>query len=198
MNRSVLFAGAAIVGVVAALVLYQQTSPSVATPSGPSVDQADEAPEPSASQLPTEGGGPRKQAVRGGERKNTEGHVAPEGKDPALAAHRDALLNSGFGKHSREAAPKYQMLSMQLKSAGAQELSDEVRVYSQELRQRRMEENVDKNAVLEKERALIQKVRDAGFGVGEVAGTLSLIEQLLVTYEADTGTPAEEPATDAQ
>lgn len=187
MNRNILYGGAALVGVVSALLLFQGTGPS--TEAGPAVGAATSAPEDGAEVPQSARQGPPATAVREGERKTLEGREPRPDKRSEAAVQRDLLLEAGYGKHSREAAPAFQVLALKLKDLGDDALGDEMRVYSQELRQRRTQADVDKAAVLEQERALVQKVRDAGFG-DELSAELARVEELMASYEADPGPQA--------
>lgn len=196
MKPVVLYAGAAIVGIGAAIFLF-------ASPMGGASSGAEPADETSSTKAGGAGGpsttlgfGPDE-----GEEREADGANAAKGtggrRDPAArnqpprpgTEELSQAMNSPFGQHGRKAAPALQALANALTDLGATELAAEANAIVGELRQQRRSLNVDTAAFITKERALVQKVKDAGHAEA-VSGEIARIEALIVELETGVGAPA--------
>ena len=90
-----------------------------------------------------------------------------------------------------------QALANALTDQGATELAEEARAIVAELRQQRNTLNVDSASFIAKERALIQKVKDAGHA-DAVSGEIARIEALIIELETGVGAPAAPDAVGAE
>ena len=203
MKPVVLYAGAAIVGIGAAIFLFASpmggastgddpkagsttTSSGGGSTSGPSfgADEGDEAGEGE--------GGPR--AKKGGNRRDPS--ERSQGVRPGTEELSKAQ-NSPFGQHGRKAAPAVQGLAHALTKQGATELADEALAIVADLRQQRNSLNVDTASFIARERALVQKVKDAGHA-DAVSGEIARIEALIIELETGVGAPAAPDAVGAE
>jgi hypothetical protein len=202
MKPVVLYAGAAIVGIGAAIFLFASpmggASPGDApkdetTASGPSGGAAS-GPGFGADEAEEGAGDGGAQATKGGGRRDPAG--GSQGPRPGTEELSKAQ-NSPFGQHGRKAAPAMQALANALTDQGATELADEAKAIVAELRQQRNSLNVDTASFIAKERALIQKVKDAGHAEA-VTGEIARIEALIIELETGVGAPAAPDAPPAQ
>lgn len=194
MKPVVLYAGAAIVGIGAAIFLF-------ASPMGGASSGGEPGEETKTTQ--SGGGGPSSPGLSAdeGEEEGGDGANAAKGtagrRDPAASTQGprpgteelSQAMNSPFGQHGRKAAPALQALANALTDLGATELAGEATAIVGELRQQRRSLNVDTAAFIAKERALVQKVKDAGHAEA-VSGELARIEALIVELETGVGAPA--------
>ena len=194
MKPVVLYAGAAIVGIGAAIFLF-------ASPMGSSSSGSEGNDETTASRAGggsssgpgfgadegDEGGGDGGPTAKqsGGRRDPSARTQGPRPRTEKLAKAQ----NSPFGQHGRKAAPAMQALANALTDQGATELADEAKAIVAELRQQRNSLNVDSASFIAKERALIQKVKDAGHAEA-VSGEIARIEALIIELETGVGAPA--------
>ena len=201
MKPVVLYAGAAIVGIGAAIFLFAspmggaspgdapndettgaRPSGGGATPGlGFGADEAEEGDE----------GGPN--ANKGGGRRDPAAKT--QGPRPGTEELAKAQ-NSPFGQHGRKAAPAMQALANALTDQGATALAEEAMAIVAELRQQRNSPNVDSAPFITKERALLQKVKDGGYA-DAVSGEIARIEALIIELETGVGAPAAPDAVDA-
>ena len=201
MKPVVLYAGAAIVGIGAAIFLF-------ASPMGSSSSGSEGNDETTASRA---GGGsssgPGFGADEGDEGGGDGGPTAKQSggrRDPSARTQGPRpgteelakAQNSPFGQHGRKAAPAMQALANALTDQGATELAEEAMAIVAELRQQRNSLNVDSASFVAKERALVQKVKDAGHAE-VVSGEIARIEALIIELETGVGAPAAPDAPEA-
>jgi hypothetical protein len=193
MKPVVLYAGAAIVGIGAAIFLFASPMGGASPGDAPKDETTSSGPSGGASgpgfgaDEGEEGeGGDGAQAKKGGGRRDPAG--GSQGPRPGTEELSKAQ-NSPFGQHGRKAAPAMQALANALTDQGATELADEARAIVAELRQQRNSVNVDSASFVAKERALIQKVKDGGYA-DAVSGEIARIEALIIELETGVGAPA--------
>jgi hypothetical protein len=194
MKPVVLYAGAAIVGIGAAIFLFASPMGGASSGAEPGDETTTARPSgggatPGAEFGPDEGGeeggGPNAKQGTGGRRDPAANTQGPRPGTEELSQ----AMNSPFGQHGRKAAPALQALANALTDQGATELAGEATAIVGELRQQRRSLNVDTASFVAKERALIQKVKDAGHAEA-VSGEIARLEALIVELETGVGAPA--------
>ena len=201
MKPVVLYAGAAIVGIGAAIFLF--ASPMGGASTG-------EVPKDGTTATSAGGGATSGAGFGADEGEEGDGDGGPNAKkgggrrDPAANSQGprpgteelSKAQNSPFGQHGRKAAPAMQALANALTDQGATELAEEAMAIVAELRQQRNSLNVDSASFVAKERALVQKVKDAGHAE-VVSGEIARIEALIIELETGVGAPAAPDAPEA-